>query len=117
MAMLVPSVNNLGLHLPEEQTVFYEASQASAEDAVKAKEYTQLTEYFSANVNHENARCEIRGLSYSIRMEQERENMDPQTKDLRGPGSDRKDGVNPPHERRFILSEIDIKKQGRSIVI
>ena len=45
-----PTVEQLPVHLPHEQSVLYEPTQESAENALKRKEYTKLTEYFVANV-------------------------------------------------------------------
>ena len=44
-----PSVNQLPLHLPHEQSCIYQPTLESATEALKQKKYTMLTEYFVAN--------------------------------------------------------------------
>jgi len=44
-----PSVLQLPLHLPEEQTVTYEATQSGARDALARNAKTMMSEYFEAN--------------------------------------------------------------------
>ena len=49
---MTPGVDLLTLHLPDEQTVFYEPSLKSAKNALLVRGTTMLTEYFHTNVLH-----------------------------------------------------------------
>ena len=44
-----PAVLQLPLHLPNEQTCVYQPNPDAAREALKNKEYIELTEYFVAN--------------------------------------------------------------------
>ena len=66
MVMMTPGVDQLALHLPKEQTVFYEPLQKSADDAVKSKEATQLTKYFRKNVNFPQSALSIKYEDFPI---------------------------------------------------
>ena len=49
IASIKPAVVQLPLHLPNEQTCVYQPNPDAAREALKNKEYTELTEYFVAN--------------------------------------------------------------------
>ena len=49
MTSIKPSVHQLLLHLPDEQTCTYQPNLRSAEESLKRKNFTMLTEYFAAN--------------------------------------------------------------------